>query len=119
MFLKKHVQHSAVLVHCTPQPVLHTLDLHANFVQVPKGTTSWFPVPQFLGDGGAKFLVPVTDGFMTNLNSSLEKKFFNVSVAEGEAVIQLNGVLDDTCWETMAVRLWVSRHDRPAYPKLT
>lgn len=45
------------------------------------------------------------------LNSSLEKKLFNVSVAEDEAVIQPNGVLDDTCWETMAVRLWVSRHD--------
>ena len=28
------------------------------------GTNSWFPFPQFLGDGWAEFLAPVTDGFM-------------------------------------------------------
>ena len=67
--------------------MLDTLDLHAHLVQVPAGTTSWFPLPQFLGDGGAEFLTPIADSFMTDLNSALEKEFFNVTVTEREAVI--------------------------------
>ena len=99
--------------------MLYTLDLDAHFVQVPTGTTPWFPLPQFFGDGGAKFLAPVTNGFMTDLNSALEKEFFDVPVTKCESVVEPDGVLDDAFRETMAVRLWISRHGRPTYPKLT
>ena len=47
----------------------------------------WFPLLQFLSNGGAEFLAPVTNSFMTDLNSALEKEFFNVTVTEREAVI--------------------------------
>ena len=56
---------------------------------------------------------------MTDLNSALEKEFFDVSVAKCKTVLEPDGVLDDAFRKTMAVRLWVGRHGRPAYPKLT
>ena len=56
---------------------------------------------------------------MADLNAPLEKKFFNISVAKREAVIQPHSVLDGTSGETMTVRLEVSRHGKSAYPKLT
>ena len=56
---------------------------------------------------------------MTDLNSALEKEFFDVPVAECKTVLEPDGVLDDAFRETMVVRLWVGRHGRPAYPKLT
>ena len=108
-----------MLVHGTPQPVLDTLDLDANFVQVPTGTTSWFPFPQFLAKVGAEFVAPVTDGFMADLNPPLEKQPFNIWVAEGEAMVEPDRVLDDALRQTMAVRLRVSRHGRPTYPNST
>ena len=119
VFLQKNVQYSAMLVHGTPQPVLDALDLDADFIQVPMGTPMGFPFLQFLGDGGAELIAPVTNCFVTDLNSALEQQFFNISVAEREAVIQPNGVLDDALGETVAIGLRVSRHDKPAYPNLT
>lgn len=119
VFLQKNIQHSAMLVHGTPQPVLDALDLDADFIQVPMGTPMGFPFLQFLGDGGAELIAPVTNCFVTDLDSALEQQFFNISVAEREAVIQPNGVLDDALGETVAIGLRVSRHDKPAYPNLT
>ena len=99
--------------------MLYTLDLDAHFVQVPTGTTAWFPLPQFFGDGGAEFLAPVTDGFMTDKNPSLEKQFFNIPVSERKAVIQPHGVLDDASGKSVAVGFHIIRHGNPAYPNLT
>ena len=99
--------------------MLSALDLHADLASVPTGTPTGFPFPQFPGDRWAEFLAPVTDGFMTELNSALEKEFFDVPVAECKTVLEPDGVLDDAFRETMAVRLWVGRHGIPAYPKLT
>ena len=119
VFLQKNVQYSAMLVHGTPQPVLDALDLHADLVSVPTGTPTGFPFPQFPGDRWAEFLAPVTDGFMADLNSPLEKQLFNISVAEGEAMVEPDRVLNDALGETMAVGFHIIRHGRPAYPNLT
>lgn len=56
---------------------------------------------------------------MADLNSSLEEQFFDISIAQREAVIQPHGILDDACGKTMTVRLRVSRHSKTAYPNLT
>ena len=119
MFLKKYVQDSAMLVYGTPQPVLDTLDLDTNFVQVPTGTTTWFPFPQFLAKVGAEFVAPVAYSFMTDLNSSLKQQFFDVTVAKGKAMVQPHGVLDDASGKSVTIGLHISRHGKPAYPNLT
>ena len=90
--------------------MLSALDLHADLVSVPTGTPTGFPFPQFPGDRWAEFLAPVTDGFMTDKNPSLEKQFFNISVTQGEAMVESDRVLDDVLGETMAIGFHVSRH---------
>jgi len=50
-----------------------------------------------------------------HLNSALVQQFLHVSVTEGEAVVELNGMLDDGHRETVSVRLGVG-HGQSAYP---
>lgn len=83
------------------------------------GTTLWFPFPQFLGNNGGEFITPITDGFITDLNSSFEKQFFDVTVTQSEAMIESDCVLNDALVETVVIRLHVSKHGRPANPNLT
>ena len=83
----------------------YTLDLHAHLVQVPTGTTTWLPSSQFLCYGGAEFIAPIANGLMADLNSSLEKKFFDISVTQRKTVVEPDRVLDDAFGETMSVGL--------------
>ncbi len=52
---------------------------------------------------------------MADLNAALVQQFLHVSVTQGKAVVQPDGVLDDGHGETVAVRLGVS-HVGSAYP---
>ena len=52
---------------------------------------------------------------MANLNAALVQQFLHVSVTQGKAVIEPNGVLDDGHGETVAVGLGVG-HGQSAYP---
>ena len=44
---------------------------------------------------------------MANLNAALVQQFLDIPVTQGKVVVQPDGVLDDTHWETVAVRLGV------------
>ena len=52
---------------------------------------------------------------MANLNAALVQQFLDIPVTQGKVVVQPDGVLDDTHWETVAVRLGVG-HGQSAYP---
>ena len=52
---------------------------------------------------------------MANLNAALVQQFLHVSVTQGKAAIEPNGVLDDGHGETVAVGLGVG-HGQSAYP---
>ena len=52
---------------------------------------------------------------MADLNAALVQQFLYVPVAQGKAMVQPNGVLDDGHGETVAIRLGVG-HGRSAYP---
>ena len=52
---------------------------------------------------------------MADPNAALVQQFLHVSAAEGKAVVEPNGVLDDDHGETVAVRLGIG-HGRSAYP---
>lgn len=51
---------------------------------------------------------------MTDLNTTLVQQFLNVPLAEGEAVVEPEGVADDAQGKTVAVGLPVN-HGSPAY----
>ena len=52
---------------------------------------------------------------MADLNAALVEQFLHVSVTEGKAVVEPDGMLDDGHRETVAVRLGVG-HGGSAYP---
>ena len=69
---------------------------------------------QFLGEERCELDVPLAQGFVADLNAALLEEFLNVTLAEGEVVVEPESVLDDAQRETVAVRLAVS-HGPSAY----
>lgn len=71
---------------------------------------------QFLGQEWGELDVPLTEGLVTDLNTTLVKQFLNVPLAEGEAVVEPQSVADHAQGKTVAVGLPVS-HSSAAYQR--
>ncbi len=71
---------------------------------------------QFLGQEWGELDVPLTEGLVTDLNTTLVKQFLNVPLAEGEAVVEPQGIPNDTQRESMSIGLPVS-HSSAAYQR--
>ena len=72
-------------------------------------TPSEFSVAQFLGQERRELDVPLTEGLVTALNTTLVKQLLNVPLAEREAVVEPQGVADDAERKPVAVGLAVSQ----------
>jgi len=112
--LEEKVQHCAGIIDGLPQPELFALDLDADLIQKPPGTPSRFPVPQFLSKQRSELDVPLAKRLMTDLDPALLEQFLNITLAEREAVIEPESVLDDAQRKSVAVRLTIS-HGQSAY----
>ncbi|GAA4011548.1 hypothetical protein GCM10022631_24700 [Deinococcus rubellus] len=71
------------------------IDARAHLVEIPPGTPSGFPVAQVFGEEGREFYAPFAEGVVADLNTAPVQQFLNVSVAEWEAMVKPNRVLDD------------------------
>jgi len=114
--LEQDIQHEAVLVYRPPEPVSNAIDGRTHVVQKPAGTPSGFPLTQTICEECAELDAPFAQGFVTHLDAALVQQFLNAAVAEREAVVQPNGVLNDGHDEAMAVGLSVG-HGQSAYPE--
>lgn len=103
--LEHEVEHGSVLVYRSPEPVANTIDAGTDLVQVPPGTLEGFPVAQFFSEEGSELDAPLAEGLVADLDAALVEQFLHVTVAEGEAVIQPNDMLDDRHRESVAVGL--------------
>ena len=63
MSLELDVQHRSIFIDGPPQPMGDTADIDVHFVQMPPGTTSWFPVTKSLGELISEFDAPGANGF--------------------------------------------------------
>ena len=54
MPLKQNVEHEAVLVHGSPQPVSNAVHARTHLVEMPPGTPSGFPVAQVFSEEGCE-----------------------------------------------------------------
>ncbi|WP_425429947.1 hypothetical protein [Deinococcus hopiensis] len=93
-----------------PQPVFDTADVHAHFIKVPPGTTSWFPVTEALGEEMAEVDAPRADGFTRHADAPLQQKFFDIAGAQGKSVVEPYGVADDREGEPVAGELLTAQH---------
>lgn len=57
--LQQYVQYDPVLIHRTPQPVLHAGDLHCDLVQVPFVANTWQSAPDLAGNSLAELEAPL------------------------------------------------------------
>lgn len=94
--------------------MLFALDLDADLIQKPSGTGSGFPMSQFFGEEGCELDVPLSQRLMTDLNPALLEQFLNITLAEGEAMIEPKSVLDDAQRKSVSVGLAIS-HGHSAY----
>ncbi len=73
-----------------------------SYIDVPDvAESSPFPT-QSSGVGRSEFLTPVSDRFIGDKDSSLREQVFCVSKAQGEPMVQPNGVTDDFRWKAVA-----------------
>ncbi|BDP43272.1 hypothetical protein DAETH_32410 (plasmid) [Deinococcus aetherius] len=114
VFLEEDVQHVPTFVDRPPQPVMDSADLAAHLVQMPPGTPAGFSVAQFLGEEGSEFDVPLPQGLVTDHDAAPLQQLLDITLAEGEAVREPEGVADDAEGKTVAVGLPVS-HSSPPY----
>ncbi len=92
---KQNIDHVSILIDGPPKVEALILDGDEEFIDVPDvAESSPFPT-QSSGVGRSEFLTPVSDRFVGDKDSSLCKQVFYVSKAQGEPVVQPNGVTDD------------------------
>jgi len=65
-------------------------------------------VAQFLRKERRELDVPLTEGFMADLNAALVQQFLDIALAEGKLAVKPEGMLNDAERKTVAVRLAVS-----------
>jgi len=91
------------------------VNARTDLVQIPPGTPTGFPVAQVFSEERAEFHTPFADRFMADHNAAPVQQFLNVAVAQWEAVIEPDGLLDDGHGETVAVGFRVG-HGESGYP---
>ena len=101
--------------------VTDTADGGTDFIHVPPGTPTGFPVTQLFSNERREFNVPLAKRVVADLNTALLEQFLHIPVAakrrhrrcpgqeaEREAVVKPNRVLDDADWEAVAIGHGVS-----------
>ena len=85
MPLKQNVEHEAVLVDCSPEPVSDAIDIRPHLVQMLPGTPSVFPVAQAFGEERAELDTPFAEGLVAELNAAPAQQLLNISIDGGTA----------------------------------
>jgi len=93
--LQKHIDHLAILVNCSPQILLPTLDLHEDFIDEKCIPIALVPAPQSPGILGSRFVAPQTNSFIANDNPSLSQQIFDIPIAEIKPMIEPHGISND------------------------
>ncbi len=62
---------------------------------------------QFFRQQRAEFDAPLAQRFMADLYAALVQQLLDIPIAQWEAVVEPDGVLDDGHWKTVAVGLEV------------
>ena len=71
------------------------MDGDEEFIDMPGVAESALFPTQSAGVGRSEFLTPVSDRFIGDKDSSLGEQVFYVTKAQGEPMVQPNGVTDD------------------------
>jgi hypothetical protein len=101
--LYQHVEHLALVIDGTPEIHLPTGNPDHHLVQMPPVTRPRATPAQPSGDRRAEFQHPTPHRFIGEVEPALGEQLLDVSVAQGEAEIEPDRVLDDLAGKAMAV----------------
>ena len=104
--LEQDVDELAVLVDGPPEVLTLAADCHEEFVQMPRVADWPRPTPEPPCVGRTEGLAPVPDGLVRHCDGALGEDVFDVAEAEGEAVVEPDGVADNRWREPVA---WIVR----------
>ena len=102
-WLNEDVEHDAVLIHGTPQIMLHALDPDEHLVHGPLVPGSWSAAAKAVCKGLAKLLTPATYRLIRDDDARFSQKQLNIPQAEAEHVVQPDSVADDLGGKAVAV----------------
>src|SRR3954447_20555593 len=93
--LDQDVENLAPLVDGAPQVHAYSCNAHRHFIEMPSIPWSRLALPQSAGEKRTELQHPAPDRFIGQVEPTFGKKLLDVAVAEGEAQIEPDGVLDD------------------------
>src|SRR5271156_6262960 len=91
----QHVQDLALVIDGAPEVHPPTRDPHNHLIKMPSVTRARAPSPQPLRHRRSELQHPAADRFIGDLEPTLGKEFLHVAVAQGEAEIEPDRVLDN------------------------
>ncbi len=99
-----------MFIHGPPEPVFNSTDLDLHLVEMPLGASSGFLMAETLGELGTEVDVPGADGLVGDRDSTLKEQFLDISVAQGEAVTEPNGIPDHGERKSVARKFLITQH---------
>ena len=101
--LNQDVQNLAFAVHGTSDVQLSAVDGDKHFVEMPPHVRPRPSSSQLAGNGGAELQSPTADRLVGHIDTSLGEHVLDVAVAQSEAEIEPDGLLDDDARIAVAV----------------
>jgi hypothetical protein len=100
--LLEDVERLALVVHGAPQIDGLAADPEKDFVQMPEIRGPWPAPTDPVGVASAEFQHPSPDGLIGRVDPALGQHVLDISVAQSEAEVEPDGMLDDDRWEPIA-----------------
>ena len=101
-FSDQDIQNIAILIHCSPEVKLLTLNLHEDFINMPSVTQSTPLTSDRAGVFRSKLETPEADGLVGDDDLAFSQQILDISKAQGESMVEPHGMADDFTWEPMS-----------------
>ena len=105
-WLNKDVQHVAIGINRTPEPVLFSVDRNHGLIKVPFVVRPWPVAPNAGGKMHAKTIDPEPDRFAADQDTARGQNILDIRRAQGKPVVQPDRVGDDLTRMAKALQAW-------------
>ena len=102
-FSDQDIQHIAILIHCSPQVELYSLNLHEEFIHMPGVAQSTPLASDRAGVFRSELETPEADGLVGDGDSPFSQPILDISKAQRETMVEPNGMTDDFTWKPMSL----------------
>jgi hypothetical protein len=98
----EYINHFTILVSGPPQIMLLSMDLNEHLINEESINVALVFSSKTLGIFRTKLITPLTDGCITDRDAPLRHQVFDVAVTRIESMLEPQGILNDSRWESVA-----------------